>query len=166
MSANIHATCVLIGPAGAAFGAPAHAGILLKGPTGSGKSSLALRLVDRGGTLVADDRVDLFLDGTTLAARAPRALAGLLEIRGVGIVELPHAPSAHIALVVELVELGLVARLPEPERYAPPPSLNLPREYWPPLMRLNASESSAVARIAAAVAAHAHGRFRHVCPAE
>ena len=166
MSASVHASCVLMGRAGEGFGAPAHAGILLKGPSGSGKSDLALRLIGGGGTLVADDRTEVFLDGTALAARAPGALAGLLEIRGAGIVELPHAATAHIFLVVELVHPAQIVRLPEPNRYAPPPSLALPREYWPPLMRLTASEPSAVARIAATVAAHAHRRFRHACPAQ
>jgi serine kinase of HPr protein (carbohydrate metabolism regulator) len=166
MSATLHASCVLLGRSGEAFGAPAEAGILLNGPSGSGKSDLALRLIERGGTLVADDRIELFRDETTLAARAPRALAGLLEIRGVGIVELPSAASAHIALVVELVHPSQVARLPEPDRYAPPPCLGVAPEYWPPLMRMSASEPSAVARIAAAVAAHAHSRFRLSCAAE
>jgi HPr kinase/phosphorylase len=166
MSASIHASCVLLGSAGEALGAPADAGVLLKGPSGSGKSDLALRLIDRGGMLVADDRTELFRDETALAARAPCALAGFLEIRGVGIVEFPHAASAKIALVVELVRLADVVRLPEAERYAPPSSLGLSREYWPPIMRLNASESSAAARIAAAVAAHAHNRFRHACPTD
>jgi HPr kinase/phosphorylase len=166
MSASVHASCVLMGGAGEGFGAPPYAGILLKGSSGSGKSDLALRLIGGGGTLVADDRTELFLDGTALAARAPRGLAGLLEIRGMGIVELPHAPTAHIALVVELAHPAQIARLPEPDRYAPPPSLALPCEYWPPVMRLTASEPSAVARIAAAVSAHAYNRFRHACPAE
>ncbi len=166
MNTSLHASCVLMGRAGGAFGAPASAGIFLAGPSGSGKSGLALRLIERGGMLVADDRVELFRDGTALAARAPRALAGLLEIRGVGIVELPYATSAQIALAVELVNLGQVARLPEPERYAPPRSLGLPPAHWPALMRLNASDPAATARIAAAVAAHVHRRFRHACAAE
>jgi serine kinase of HPr protein (carbohydrate metabolism regulator) len=155
-----------MGRAGEAFGAPADAGVLLKGPSGSGKSDLALRLIERGGMLVADDRVELFRDGTALAARAPRALAGLLEIRGVGIVEFPFAASAQIALVVELAGTDKIARLPEPERYTPPASLGLSREHWPPLMRVNASEVSATARIAAAVAAHAHERLRYLCPVD
>jgi HPr kinase/phosphorylase len=164
MSAGIHATCVLLRGAGEAFGAPPDAGVLLKGPSGSGKSDLALRLIDRGGMLVADDRTELFRDGTALAARAPCALAGLLEIRGVGILELPYAASAKITLVVELVSKADVVRFPEADHYAPPSSLGLSRADWPPVMRLNASESSAAARIAAAVAAHAHSRFRHACP--
>jgi len=166
MSAGIHATCVLLGGVGEAFGVPPDAGVLLKGPSGSGKSDLALRLIDRGGMLVADDRAELFRDGTALAARAPCALAGLLEIRGIGILELPYAASAKITLVVELVGLADVVRLPEVDRYVPPSSLGLSREYWPPIMRLNAFASSGVARIAAAVAAHAHNRFRHACPTD
>jgi HPr kinase/phosphorylase len=164
MSGSIHASCVLLGGAGEAFGAPPEAGVLLKGPSASGKSDLALRLIDRGGMLVADDRTELFRDGTALAARAPCALAGLLEIRGVGILELPYAASAKITFVIELVSQADVVRLPEADRYVPPSSLGLSREYWPPIMRVNAFASSAVARIAAAVAAHAHRRFRYACP--
>jgi len=164
MSGSIHASCVLLGGAGEAFGAPPEAGVLLKGPSGSGKSDLALRLIGRGGMLVADDRTELFRDGTALAARAPCALAGLLEIRGVGILELPYAASAKITFVIELVSQADVVRLPEADRYVPPSSLGLSREYWPPIMRVNAFASSAVARIAAAVAAHAHRRFRYACP--
>jgi HPr kinase/phosphorylase len=89
--------------------ARAGAGVLLIGPPGSGKSDLLLRLLDRGFELVADDRVEID-DGM---ARAPMALAGLLEIRGLGIVRLPHARHARLALAVRMVAGGEVPRLPE-----------------------------------------------------
>ena len=100
---TIHATCV-------AFG---DIGILLRGPSGSGKSDLALRLIDAGATLVADDRVMLSVGEGCLVASAPPALAGLLEVRGVGIVELPNASNIDIALIAELVSADAVDRLPD-----------------------------------------------------
>jgi HPr kinase/phosphorylase len=86
--------------------------VLLLGKPGSGKSDLALRLLDRGFVLVADDRVEV-IEGI---ARAPVALAGLLEVRGLGIVCLPALPQVRLALAVELDAPG--ARLPAPERHA------------------------------------------------
>src|ERR1700753_229338 len=98
---NIHATCVVY----------RRIGILLSGKSGSGKSDLALRLIAQGAKLVADDRTDLAVKNGALIATAPKTIAGLLEIRGVGIVETPHAAGARIALVVDLS--GKVERLPE-----------------------------------------------------
>jgi HPr kinase/phosphorylase len=89
--------------------ARAGAGVLLIGPPGSGKSDLLLRLLDRGFVLVADDRVEIE-DGV---ARAPLALAGLLEIRGLGILRLPHLAQARLALVARLAPGEAVPRLPE-----------------------------------------------------
>jgi len=85
-------------------------GVLLIGPSGSGKSDLMLRLLDHGFELVADDRVEM--DGGL--ARAPDALAGMLEVRGLGIVRLPFCAQARVALVVAL---GRPERLPEPQRH-------------------------------------------------
>ncbi len=81
--------------------------MLLLGPSGSGKSDLLLRLLHCGFALVADDRVEL-VDGV---ASPPAALAGLLEVRGLGLVHLPHLPSAPVTLAVEL---GAADRLPDP----------------------------------------------------
>ena len=88
-------------------------GVLLLGPPGSGKSALVLRLLDRGFLLVADDRVEL--DGHH--AWAPTALAGLLEVRGLGIVRLPFLARARLALAVTLG--GKIERLPAPARHLP-----------------------------------------------
>ncbi|MCC2602925.1 HPr kinase/phosphorylase [Sphingopyxis yananensis] len=95
--ANIHASCVAMpAPSGAWLG------ILLLGPSGVGKSDLALRLIDRGAMLVADDRCDIWHDGDNLWASAPKILAGMLEVRGLGV--LPHAflPSVSLSLAVSL----------------------------------------------------------------
>ncbi len=89
--------------------ARADAGVLLVGPPGSGKSDLVLRLLARGYVLVADDQVAI-TDGI---ARPAAALAGLLEVRGLGIVRLAHAPEARLRLLVRLGPAA--ARLPEPE---------------------------------------------------
>jgi HPr kinase/phosphorylase len=85
--------------------------VLLIGPPGAGKSDLLLRLLARGFDLVADDRVDIE-DG--IARPAPE-LAGLLEVRGLGIVRLPHVAAARLALVVALASPA--ARLPTPTRH-------------------------------------------------
>ncbi len=158
--ANIHATCVLLSRAGEAFGAPGDAGILLLGESGAGKSDLALRLIAMGALLVADDRVELSVENNQLIARAPGNLAGLIEIRNVGIVALPHAPHAAIALTVMLGAAKNLPRLPEHERFAPPAGINLVEQSCPPLIRLGAFEASAPAKVAAAAAAHAHALFR------
>ena len=118
---QIHGTCVAL----------TGAGVLLLGPSGAGKSDLALRLLDRGFTLVADDRVDV-VDGT---ASAPIALAGMLEVRGLGLLQFPCEPTARLVLVIEL---GTADRLPLPARYAP---LDLP------LVVLNPAGASAAQRV-------------------
>jgi HPr kinase/phosphorylase len=123
---QVHASCV----------ARDGDGVLLIGPSGSGKSDLALRLLARGFTLVADDRVDIE-DGV---AAPPVALAGLLEVRGLGIVRLPHAASARLALVAELNPS--VERLPAPNRHI---GLDLP------LIKLDPATASAPDRVALAL---------------
>ncbi|BCP55890.1 HPr kinase [Kaistia sp. 32K] len=93
------------------------AGVLVRGPSGSGKSSLllALLLADREqNRLIADDRVLLAVRAGRLEARAPAALAGLLEIRGQGIVAVPHIDAAPIELVVDIEPAERCPRLPEP----------------------------------------------------
>ena len=106
MTATIHATAVSIGAEGR------WRAVLLIGASGSGKSDLALRLIDRGATLVADDRVVLTRDGDRVLASPPATIAGLVEVRGVGIVALPHVAGVPVALAVDL---GAVPdRLPDP----------------------------------------------------
>jgi len=100
---QIHATCVAIG----------GEGIVLRGPSGSGKSDLAIRLIGRGARLIADDRVDLSLAGGRLHAAAPANLFGMIEVRGLGILRLPAAPAAPVALICDLVDEAAIERLPE-----------------------------------------------------
>jgi serine kinase of HPr protein (carbohydrate metabolism regulator) len=88
--------------------------VLLRGASGSGKSDLALRLIDEGAMLVADDQVEIESIGARAVARPPQALAGLIEARGVGIARLDHLASAPLALVVDLVANDAIERLPEP----------------------------------------------------
>jgi HPr kinase/phosphorylase len=89
-------------------------GILLRGPSGSGKSDLALRLIDEGGRLVADDQTELSPAGDDVAMSAPATIAGRLEVRGIGILRVPHVAGAPLRLVVDLVPAASVERLPEP----------------------------------------------------
>jgi serine kinase of HPr protein (carbohydrate metabolism regulator) len=145
---------------GHAFAAPENSGILILGECGSGKSTIALQLIERGAVLVADDRIDLFVRDDSLWGRPPANLAGLLEIRGVGIVKLPYAPETPITLAVALGSPGTVPRLPEVLAYSPPKELGLPQNGWPRLFALSASDIAAPARIAAAAAALAHALFR------
>lgn len=76
--------------------------LLIEGPPGSGKSSLALALIDRGARLIGDDAVALTPEGDTLIAGPPPRIEGLLEVRGVGLVRLPVAPPAPVALILRL----------------------------------------------------------------
>ncbi len=102
MSETVHASTVAIG----------GLGVMLEGPSGSGKSDLALRLIDRGAVLVSDDYTVLVRSGDTLVASAPPTIAGQIEVRGVGILPIANVAQVPIALVVRLT--SEVGRLPEP----------------------------------------------------
>jgi len=103
-SDRLHASCVAIG----------GRAVLIEGLSGSGKSDLTLRLIDRGATLVSDDYVFIRRDGSRLLASAPPLLAGKIEIRGLGIVEVPHMDDVPVALIISVGEP--VERLPEDDR--------------------------------------------------
>jgi serine kinase of HPr protein (carbohydrate metabolism regulator) len=100
----LHATCVAID----------GRAVLIEGAPGSGKSDLALRLVDRGARLVADDQTLVVQTPAGLVARPPRTIAGRMEVRGIGIVTLPHLAEAPVALLVRLDPEP--PRLPERQR--------------------------------------------------
>ncbi|RMB55203.1 Hpr(Ser) kinase/phosphatase [Sphingomonas sp. PP-CE-3A-406] len=85
--------------------------VLIEGASGSGKSDLALRLIDRGATLVSDDQTLVVRAGKLLLARAPATIAGRIEVRGIGIVALPHVDDVPVGLLVRVD--GAVERMPE-----------------------------------------------------
>lgn len=113
----LHGTCVSVG----------GEGVLILGEPGSGKSALALRLIDQPGhgisgvlvrgELVADDQVIVTREQDKLLASAPAALRGKLEVRGLGIVTLATPPSAPLALVVKLQDHSAIERLPDPATF-------------------------------------------------
>jgi serine kinase of HPr protein (carbohydrate metabolism regulator) len=92
-------------------------GVLLRGPSGSGKSDLALRLIDGGAALVSDDQTQLRREGAGLIVEFPRsgpaALRGRVEVRGVGILAVPSVLQARLGLVVDLGAEHAIERLPE-----------------------------------------------------
>ncbi len=114
IATTIHAGCVVID----------EAGILIRGASGVGKSTLARTLLEKaeaGGRfarLVSDDRTRLTAAHGRLIARPVPSIAGLIEIRGIGIVSMPYEPSSVVRLIVDLVETGKVPRLPDAEEIA------------------------------------------------
>jgi serine kinase of HPr protein (carbohydrate metabolism regulator) len=120
---TIHASAVLVG---------ARA-VLIRGPAGSGKSRLALALIDaaaagplRFARLVADDRVEIEAANGRVLARAPATLAGLIEVRGLGIRHVPHEPVAALGWILDLAA-GDAERLPDPDQTAMIAGVALPR---------------------------------------
>jgi serine kinase of HPr protein (carbohydrate metabolism regulator) len=90
-------------------------GALIEGPSGIGKSDLALRALDQGFRLVADDRVVTFTAGGRLYGKPHETLAGLIEVRGLGVMTAAALPFAQIVLVIRCVHgPEAVERLPEP----------------------------------------------------
>jgi len=117
--------------------------VMICGPSGSGKSDLALRLLDRGFTLVSDDQTIVRRSGEKLVASAPSTIAGKLEIRGIGIVPMKHVDDVPIALLVELT--SDIQRLPDDERERP--VLGIPV----PLISVDAMTASAASKVALAL---------------
>lgn len=141
---QIHASCVSIG----------HAGVLILGDSGAGKSDVALRLIDRGAALVADDRVDLSVERIGVWASAPPKLHGLLEVRGVGIISLPAASQVPLQLVVQLVENAEESeRLPAEDQHWEHEGIQLP------LIKLCPQHPATIARIWHGLQAMQQGRM-------
>ena len=117
-------------------------GVLIEGASGAGKSDLALRCLDLGFRLVADDRVELWTSAGRLFGAAPAALAGLIEARGLGILAVEPLPLAEVALVVRC---GAPERLPDDD-HVQILGISLPR------VTIAALESAAPAKLSRALA--------------
>ena len=117
--------------------------VLISGPSGSGKSDLALRLLDRGFVLVSDDQTIVKKSGAQLLAAAPPTIAGKLEVRGIGIVDVERVDNVPIALVVELT--SEIQRLPDDSRD------RLILGVRVPLISIDASTASAPSKVALAL---------------
>ena len=117
--------------------------VMISGPSGSGKSDLALRLMDRGFKLVSDDQTLVRRDGDRLIASAPPAIAGKIEVRGIGILEVETATDVPIALLVELT--SDIQRLPDDARQRPILGIALP------IVSIDAMTASAAAKVVLAL---------------
>jgi serine kinase of HPr protein (carbohydrate metabolism regulator) len=133
---RLHASCVQLG----------GVGVVLLGASGVGKSDLALRLIDAGAMLVADDQLHVEASATGLLGRPDETLAGLLEVRGLGILRLPYCRVSPLGLVVELDRAGPMSRLPEPSSYT---LLGTALRY----LRLDPRQASAGAKVRLALTA-------------
>ena len=120
--------------------------ILLRGPSGAGKSDLALRLIDGGARLVADDQAELRQADKRVWVRAPAALTGLLEVRGIGILRVPALEEAPVALFVDLLPSAVIERLPE-DRFEDVLGVTIP------VITVAAFEASAAAKLRLALRA-------------
>lgn len=136
----VHATAVALG----------GIGVLLRGDSGAGKSDLALRLIDEGGRLIADDQVLLRREKDAIVADVPHTIAGMLEVRGLGIVRLPHGP-APLGLLVDLQAAQDIERLPLPEA-------DIVLGVTLPVVRIDPLAASAPARVRLSLAALVSGR--------
>ena len=117
--------------------------VLLTGPSGAGKSDLALRLLDRAFTLVSDDQTILRRDGNRLLAAAPPTIAGKLEVRGIGIVDMATVRDVPVALMVELT--SDIQRLPDDSRERTILGIAVP------IVTIDAMTASAPAKVALAL---------------
>jgi serine kinase of HPr protein (carbohydrate metabolism regulator) len=131
----LHATCVAVG----------GVGVLLRGRPDAGKSDLALRLIDQGGRLIADDYVRVRRRRQRLIARAPAEIKGRIEVRGLGIVAVPARGEATVGLIVDLVGRGRIERMPKARS-----SVILGVKV--PVLRMDPFQASTVAKIKLAVA--------------
>ena len=147
MSLFVHATCLVVDAVGC----------LLLGPSGAGKSDLALRLImDHGAKLVSDDQVAITLDAKgRLIGAPPAALAGLIEVRGLGILRLPWRRRAPLQLAFALVPRAAVERLPGEQEGLEYLGVSLP------LLRLTPFEASAPHKVRLAVGLRKSSIMRH-----
>jgi hypothetical protein len=139
----VHATTV------ARYEACRWTGVLLFGDPGSGKSDLALRLLDAGWRLVADDYSHVWVSDDRLWARAPETIRGRMEARGLGIVPEPALDLVCVGLAVKC-QTAAIERLPDPE------AVRL-ADIALPCIRLHAVEASAPAKLGRALTTRALG---------
>lgn len=132
-SETLHASCVALD----------GRAVLISGPSGAGKSDLALRLIDRGFTLVSDDQTIVRKSNDRVVATAPATIAGKLEIRGIGIVDMETVGDVPVALVVELT--SEIQRLPDDSRDRAVLGVRLP------LISVDAMTASAPSKVALAL---------------
>src|SRR5690554_7375476 len=90
-------------------------GVLLRGPSGAGKSDLALRLIDGGARLIADDYTEIHVRGDVAFLSSPPAIFGKIEVRGLGLMQLDAISDIPLALVFDLVPYASIDRVPEPD---------------------------------------------------
>ena len=134
----IHGSCVEID----------GVGVLIRGPSGSGKSDLAFRLNDMGAHLVADDQSKLTVTGDEIHVSAPATISEKMEVRGIGIIHLDVVPEVRLGLIIDLVDRESVPRLPEAETCTPmenAPGIQVP------LYRLHAFDASTPQKVRLAV---------------
>lgn len=117
--------------------------VVITGPSGSGKSDLSLRLLDRGFNLISDDRTIVRRDGDRLVASAPGQIAGKLEVRGLGILDVGNLTDVPVALVVELT--SDIQRMPDDNRRTELLGVAIP------LVSIDAMTASAPAKAALAL---------------
>jgi serine kinase of HPr protein (carbohydrate metabolism regulator) len=132
-SETLHASCVAVG----------GQAVLIGGRSGSGKSDLALRLIDRGGTLVSDDYTIVQRVNGRLLAKAPANIQGKMELRGIGILPFETVTDVPVGLFVDL-NLEVV-RLPEPRQPVAIAGVQVP------VIAVNALEPSAPAKVMVAL---------------
>jgi len=137
-SETLHASCVAID----------GRAVIITGPSGTGKSDLALRLIDRGAALVSDDYTIVRRVQNALRATAPANIAGLIEVRGIGLVPMPNLEDVPVALIVSLD--SPVDRLPEPDRSRHIAGVAIP------LMSVSPHEASAPLKVELALNLSAH----------
>lgn len=128
-SETVHASCVAI----------SGRAVLIEGPSGSGKSDLSLRLIDRGAMLVSDDYTIVRDGNGSPLAGSPPSLAGLIEVRGIGLVTSPYESDVPVALIIRLTET--VDRMPDN------PSTRMLAGLAVPVAELKAFEASAPVKV-------------------
>ena len=102
---KIHGTCVAIG----------NEAILFRGPSGSGKSDLALRVINCGGTLVSDDQTIIVRQEDELIMSSPENIRDKIEVRGVGIVNMPAKKEVRLGLVLDMMPSEKIDKIPLPQ---------------------------------------------------